>query len=111
MGSQGNRRYLEILMRVPVFATSCVGSACPCLSAISWPVYHLLSTQSGILPKSEFGGVFLGLKNYRSSENLGVVIGPVVLRIGVALSRLVSKVHLKTMCVVMVIPAQMAESP
>lgn len=41
---------------------------------------------------------------------MGVVIGPEVIRIGVALNRLVSGVHLKRMCVVVVIPAQMAES-
>lgn len=52
----------------------------------------------------------MGLKNCRSLEYLRVVIGPVVLRIGVALNRLVSGVHLKRMCVVVVIPAQMAES-
>lgn len=53
----------------------------------------------------------LGLKNTVEFWGiLGVVIGPVVLRIGVALSRLVSGVHLKRMCVVVVIPAQMAES-
>lgn len=54
--------------------------------------------------------MFLVLKNCRSLEYRGVVIGPVVLRIGVALNRLVSGVHLKRMCVVVVIPAQMTES-